>query len=55
MSGMKESISNEVTITDIDPDVFEKVLRYIYSGVISLSISSKRKIISFFVNNIRFE
>ncbi|CAG5101217.1 Similar to SPOPL: Speckle-type POZ protein-like (Homo sapiens) [Cotesia congregata] len=32
---MIEKKSNEVTITDIDPEIFEKILRYIYTDQVS--------------------
>ena len=38
-SGMKESIANEVVIPDVDPDVFAKMLQFLYSGVAPLDTS----------------
>ena len=37
-SGMEEALTNRIVIEDLDPCIFEKVLRFIYSGIVPENI-----------------
>jgi hypothetical protein len=36
-SGMRESVSGEVTFPEMDPDLFECVIKFVYTGDIELT------------------
>ena len=37
-SGLKESVTNEITLDDVEPEAFEVLLKYIYSGSVPSNI-----------------
>ena len=40
----KENLSNQIEIDDVDPDVFHEILRFIYTGRVSLSAMRKMSV-----------
>lgn len=45
-SGMRESVSGEVTFPEMDPDLFDCVIKFVYSGDIELTIDNGVEILS---------
>jgi hypothetical protein len=43
---MRESVSGEVTFPEMDPDLFECVIKFVYTGDIELTIDNGVEILS---------